>query len=131
MVKHREDPACASCHAMMDPIGFAMENFDASGAWRDREHGKKLDVSGEWSDGTRFEGRGGLRETLLRRHKSDFHRALASRLLTYALGRGLDWYDKPAVDAIVRATEESDGSIRAMIRAVVHSVPFQYRRGSS
>ncbi|MCP5545115.1 MAG: DUF1592 domain-containing protein [Akkermansiaceae bacterium] len=131
MVKHREDPACASCHAMMDPIGFAMENFDASGAWRDREHGKKLDVSGEWSDGTRFEGVGGLRETLLRRHKSDFHRALASRLLTYALGRGLDWYDKPAVDAIVRETEESDGSIRAMIRAVVHSVPFQYRRGSS
>ena len=131
MVRHREDPACASCHALMDPIGFAMENFDASGAWRDAEHGLPLDVSGEWADGTGFVGIEGLRDGLLHRHREDFHRALASRLLTYALGRGIDWYDKPAIDGIVAATASAGGSSRALLRAVIHSVPFQYRRGDS
>ncbi|WP_193214351.1 DUF1592 domain-containing protein [Luteolibacter marinus] len=129
--KHREDPSCASCHAMMDPIGFGMENFDASGAWRDQDQGEPIDASGELTDGTVIHGVDDLRRALVENHLSDFHRAVANRLLTYALGRGLDWYDKPALDRIVAETEKAGGSSRAMLRAVVDSVPFQYRRGDS
>jgi mono/diheme cytochrome c family protein len=131
MEKHREDPSCSSCHALMDPIGFGLENFDASGAWRDEENGKPIDSSGELIDGRKFQGVEELRKVLVTDHRSDFHRSVASKLLTYALGRGLDWYDKPAIDRIVSETEAAGGSSRAMLRAVVRSVPFQYRRGDS
>ena len=129
--KHRAEPGCASCHAMMDPIGFAMENFDASGAWRDQDHGQPIDTSGELMSGRKVHGVDDLRRALVEDHSSDFLRAVSSRLLTYALGRGLDWYDKPALDRIVSETEKAGGSSRAMLRAVVNSVPFQYRRGDS
>lgn len=131
MEKHREDPSCSSCHALMDPIGFGLENFDASGAWREKDNGKPIDASGELIDGRKFQGVEELRKVLVTDHRSDFHRSVASKLLTYALGRGLDWYDKPAIDRIVTETEAENGSSRALIRAVVHSVPFQYRRGDS
>jgi hypothetical protein len=131
MEKHREDPSCSSCHALMDPIGFGLENFDASGAWRDEEQGKPIDSSGELIDGRKFQGVEELRKVLVDDHRSDFHRSIASKLLTYGLGRGLDWYDKPAIDRIVSDTEAAGGSSRALIRAVVRSVPFQYRRGDS
>lgn len=131
MEKHREDPSCASCHALMDPIGFGLENFDASGAWRDQDNGKPIDTSGELVDGRKFHGVDELRKVLVEDHRSDFHRSVASKLLTYALGRGLDWYDKPALDRIVADTEAAGGSSRAMLRAVIDSVPFQYRRGDS
>jgi hypothetical protein len=127
--KHRQDAACASCHKMMDPIGFGLENFDATGAWRNDEHGKPIDSSGEMVDGKKFSGVDELRKYLAQDHRSDFHRAVATKLLTYALGRGLDWYDKPAIDKIVSETEAANGSSRAMLKAVVKSVPFQYRRG--
>ncbi|MCW1886480.1 DUF1592 domain-containing protein [Luteolibacter flavescens] len=127
--KHREDPSCASCHALMDPIGFGMENFDASGAWRDQDGGKPIDASGELADGQKFHGVEELRKVLVQDHRSDFHRSVASKMLTYALGRGLDWYDKPALDKIVADTEAAGGSSRAMLRAMIDSVPFQYRRG--
>lgn len=129
MEKHREDPGCASCHKMMDPIGFGLENFDASGAWRDQERGKPIDASGELADGRKFNGVDELRKYLVQDHRADFHRAVATKLLTYALGRGLDWYDKPAIDKVVSDTEAASGSSRAMLKAVVKSVPFQYRRG--
>ena len=129
MEKHREDPGCASCHKLMDPIGFGLENFDASGAWRDQENGKPLDVSGELGGGKKFIGVDELRKVLVEDHRADFHRAVASKLLTYALGRGLDWYDKPALDRIVSETEKAGGSSRALLRAVIDSAPFQYRRG--
>jgi mono/diheme cytochrome c family protein len=131
MEKHREDPSCSSCHALMDPIGFGLENFDASGAWRDQENGKPIDSSGELVNGRKFQGVEELRKVLVTDHRSDFHRSVATKLLTYALGRGLDWYDKPALDRIVAETEAADGSSRAMLRAVVRSVPFQFRRGDS
>ncbi len=127
--KHRADAACASCHKMMDPIGFGLENFDASGAWRNDERGKPIDSSGELVDGRKFSGVDELRKYLVQDHRTDFHRAVATKLLTYALGRGLDWYDKPALDKIVADTEAANGSSRAMLKAVVKSVPFQYRRG--
>ena len=129
--KHREDPSCASCHALMDPIGFGLENFDATGAWRDLENGKPIDASGELVGGRKIHGVDDLRKALVEDHRSDFHRSVASKLLTYALGRGLDWYDKPALDKIVADTEAANGSSRAMLRAVIDSVPFQYRRGDS
>jgi mono/diheme cytochrome c family protein len=131
MEKHREDPSCSSCHALMDPIGFGLENFDASGAWRDQDNGKPIDASGELIDGRKFQGVEELRKVLVTDHRSEFHRSVASKLLTYALGRGLDWYDKPALDRIVAETEAAGGSSRALLRAVVRSVPFQYRRGDS
>ena len=131
MERHRDDPGCASCHKMMDPIGFGLENFDATGAWRELDNGKPIDNSGELTNGRKFHGVEELRKALVTDHRSDFHRAIASRLLTYALGRGLDWYDKPAIDRIVTETEAAQGSSRALLRAVVHSVPFQYRRGDS
>jgi hypothetical protein len=129
--KHRADPACASCHALMDPIGFGLENFDASGAWRDKENGKDIDTSGELMDGRKIRGVDDLRKALVEDHHAEFHRTVASKLLTYALGRGLDWYDKPALDRIVSETEKAGGGSRAMLRAVIQSAPFQYRRGDS
>lgn len=131
MEAHRKDPGCASCHALMDPIGFGLENFDGSGAWRDKENGKDIDTSGELIGGRKFTGVDELRKLLVDDHRSEFHRAVASKLLTYALGRGLDWYDKPALDRIVSDTEKAGGSSRAMLRAVIRSAPFEYRRGES
>ncbi len=129
MEKHREDPACSSCHALMDPIGFGLQNFDADGSYRTEEGGDPIDASGQLAGGQAFQGADELREILLRDHQHDFHRSVASKLLTYALGRGTDWYDKPAIDGIIRETTESGGGTRAMIKAVIRSVPFQYRRG--
>lgn len=129
--KHREDPSCASCHALMDPIGFGLENFDAAGAWRDQENGKDLDTAGELIGGRKFHGVDELRKVLVQDHKEEFYRSVATKMLTYALGRGLDWYDKPALDRIVSETQKAGGNSRALVRAVIDSVPFQYRRGDS
>ncbi|BCX46647.1 filamin [Haloferula helveola] len=129
MVKHREDPGCASCHALMDPIGFGLENFDGDGSYRMKENGRPIDASGQLADGRKFQGSEELRRILLDEHRSDFHRSVASKMLTYALGRGTDWYDKPAIDAIVRETEAAGGGAREMVKAVIRSVPFQFRRG--
>jgi mono/diheme cytochrome c family protein len=129
MEKHRDDPACASCHALMDPIGFGLQNFDADGSWRTTENGKPIDVSGELFDGITFQGPDELRALLLKHHQNDFIRSMASKMLTYALGRGTDWYDKPALDGIVNGTITSNLGTRNLIHAVIRSVPFQYRRG--
>jgi hypothetical protein len=115
----------------MDPIGFGLENFAADGSFRREEQGIPIDASGQLVGGRRFAGPDELRQLLLQEHHEDFHRALATKLLTYALGRGVDWYDKPAIDRIVDQTQQSSGRLRAMIRAVVESVPFQYRRGEA
>jgi hypothetical protein len=129
MEKHREDPGCASCHALMDPIGFGLQNFDADGSWRTIENGKPIDASGQLGDGQTFQGADDLRKLLIKHHEDDFLRSAASKMLTYALGRGTDWYDKPAIDRIVQETRNSDSGTRALMHAIVRSVPFQYRRG--
>lgn len=131
MERHRNDPACSTCHALMDPIGFGMENFDAVGGFREKENDKPINSSGELADGGKFNGVGELRELLISKHDEDYHRALATKLLTYALGRGLEWYDRPAIDAIVSKTKADGGRFQTLIRAVIDSVPFQYRRASS
>src|SRR5262249_16857493 len=103
MTLHRANPACAGCHARMDPIGFSMENFDALGRWRDRDSGGTIDASGLLPDGTHFDGIPGLRKMLLQ-HSDEFVSTVTEKLLMYAVGRNLQYYDAPAVREIVRGS---------------------------
>jgi hypothetical protein len=123
MEMHRKNPACASCHQRMDPLGFALENFDALGKWRTESDGAPIDPSATFPDGTRFEGVAGLR-TLLVSHKEDFVRTLTAKLLAYAIGRGLDYHDMPAVRRIAREAASADYSWSAVITGIVTSTPF-------
>jgi hypothetical protein len=129
MEKHRQDPLCASCHAQMDPIGFSLENFDGIGAWRDRDGAFPIDASGRLPGGDRFSGADGLRSLLASKRKEQFLRCMAEKMLTYALGRGLEYYDRCALETIVARMERQDCRFSALIEAVVDSVPFQRRRG--
>jgi hypothetical protein len=126
MTQHRANPVCASCHARMDPIGFALENFDAIGRWRDRDSFNPIDASGALSDGTKFEGLPGLRKLLLD-HSGEFISAVAEKLLMYAAGRNLQYYDAPAVRSIVREAARENHTFSALVLGVVKSVPFQLR----
>ncbi|MBK1882785.1 DUF1592 domain-containing protein [Luteolibacter pohnpeiensis] len=128
MELHRSDPSCSSCHALMDPIGFGLENFNAVGAWRSEDRGKPIDSSGKLADGSTFANSTELRELISGKQRPLFHRALATKLLTYALGRGLEWYDRPAVDQIVLKAETEESRFIPLILAVIDSVPFQYQR---
>jgi hypothetical protein len=124
--QHRTNPVCASCHAPMDPLGFALENFNGIGRWRTVEAGTPIDASGTLPDGTKFDGPTELRRALLLQHDA-FVRTATEKLLTYALGRGLEHYDMPAVRRIVRDAAP-DARWSAMILGIVRSVPFQMRR---
>lgn len=126
MEQHRENPICASCHARMDPIGFAFENFDAIGAFREKDGQFPIDPSGELPDGQKFAGPAGLK-TILKDKKELFARSLAEKMLTYALGRGLEYYDKCAVDEIVSALEKNNYRFSTLIVETVNSDPFQMR----
>jgi hypothetical protein len=126
MAEHRKNAVCASCHAMMDPLGFALENFDGVGRWRTLdESGAPIDASGTMPDGTPFEGPSGLVKALLGSDR--FVTTLTEKMLTYALGRGLEYYDAPAVRGIVREAAKSDYRFSALIQGVVESTPFQMR----
>ncbi|MDX1561688.1 MAG: DUF1592 domain-containing protein, partial [Gammaproteobacteria bacterium] len=124
---HRENPNCASCHALMDPIGFALENFNAIGQWRTLgDAGEPIDASGEMPDGTEFEGLEDLKASLM---SSDLYlMTLTEKLMTYGLGRGVEHYDMPAVRQIVRDAAADDYRLSAFIMGVVDSVPFRMRR---
>ncbi len=122
--RHRENPACASCHSRIDPLGFALDNYDVMGRWRTEEGGKPIDTSGELADGTRLDGPGDLRALLLKR-KDVFVRNLATKMLGYALGRGLTLADSCTVDGIVADVKASDYNAQALINAVVLSMPFR------
>jgi len=123
MDEHRANPACASCHKMFDPIGFALESFDAVGRYRAAAFGKPLDLSGQFVDGTQFSGPAGLRQLLLR-YSPQFVRVLTEKLLTYALGRRVDYYDMPTVRAIVREAEP-DNRFSSLVLGIIQSAPFQ------
>ncbi len=125
---HRKDPACASCHALMDPIGFGLENFDGVGRWRTEDRGKPLDVSGKLVTGQEFSSPEELRSIFAKDYTKQFHRAVAVKMLTYALGRGVEYYDRPAIEGIVLKAGGDDGRFITWITAVAESVPFQYRR---
>jgi hypothetical protein len=124
---HRASPVCASCHRAMDPIGFALENFDAVGAWRTREPGGPIDASGELADGTVVDGVVALRNALVRRPEV-FVTTMADKMLTYAIGRGLQAHDMPAVRAIVRRAAANGYRFSSIVLGVASSAPFQMRK---
>ncbi len=127
LAQHRADAACARCHDVMDPVGFALENFDAVGRWRQVEHGQVIDASGGLPDGNVFIGVAGLETALLERPEL-FVRTLVSKLLTFALGRGVEFTDAPAIRKIVQASEKDKFRMSAVILSIVQSLPFQSRK---
>jgi Protein of unknown function (DUF1592)/Protein of unknown function (DUF1588)/Protein of unknown function (DUF1585)/Protein of unknown function (DUF1595)/Protein of unknown function (DUF1587) len=127
MVRHRADPACAGCHSRMDPIGFAMENFDPIGRWRDRDGGHPIDASGVFPDGSKFDGMAGMKSALVS-HPEEFISTIVRRLMMYATGRNLQYYDEPAVRAIVREGAQSNYTFASLVEGVVHSTAFQMRQ---
>ena len=122
--QHRQNPACAVCHVRMDPLGFALENFDAIGKWRNTDEGVTIDPSAALPDGTKLDGITGLRKVLLD-HREQFAGTFTEKLLTYALGRELEYYDFSAVRKIMRDAAASDYRWSSIIFGVVNSVPFQ------
>ena len=128
MEQHRANPTCASCHARMDPLGFALENFDGVGRWRAKDAGSPIDASGRLPDGTTFTGPAELKKMLAGPHADEFINTVVEKLLTYALGRGLEYYDKPAVRSITRQAAQDDYRLSALVTAIAESTPFQMRR---
>jgi hypothetical protein len=126
MEEHRENPACSGCHSIMDPIGFAMENFDAVGAWRTHEARAPIDASGQLLDGTKVNGIVELKKALLREPET-FVATFTETMMTYALGRGLAYYDMPTIRKIVRDTARKDYRFSAIVSEIVRSTPFQMR----
>jgi hypothetical protein len=128
MEMHRANPVCASCHARMDPIGFALENYDGVGKWRTMDAGVTIDASGKLPDGNQFNGPGELKTILLSGHRDEYATTVAEKLLTYALGRGLEASDAPVVRSISREAAKDNYRLTALIRACINSKPFQMRR---
>jgi hypothetical protein len=126
VAEHRANPACAGCHNLMDPIGFAFENYDAVGRWRTTEGGVPVDASGVMPDGTKFTNAADLQNALLRRPEL-FTSTLAEKLLIYALGRGVEPYDAPAVRQIVQQAGTKDYRFSSLILGIVNSTPFTMR----
>ena len=133
MEAHRANAACAACHRLMDPAGLSMENFDAIGRWRDRgEDWTPIDASGSIPGSGRgtFDGITGLRKAVLARPQI-FAGTVTEKLMTYALGRGLDYYDGPAVRKIVRSAAADDYRFSSLVLGIVESTPFQMRRSQA
>jgi Protein of unknown function (DUF1592)/Protein of unknown function (DUF1588)/Protein of unknown function (DUF1585) len=127
MAEHRDNPACSGCHKLMDPVGFSLENYDAVGRYRTMEDGRKIDASGGLPDGSSFDGVAGLEKALLARPEV-FAGTFTEKLLTYALGRGVEPFDGPAVRTVVRNAAAKQYRFSAFITAIVNSTPFQMRR---
>jgi hypothetical protein len=126
MEQHRANPSCAACHQRMDPLGFGLENFDAVGAWRTLDGKELIDASGVLPGGQSFRGPGELKAVLLAR-KEQFARCLADKMLTYALGRGTERFDRCAVDGIARDLAAADYRFSALVLAIVRCEAFQMR----
>lgn len=128
MEQHRANPACATCHAKLDPMGFGLENFDGIGGWRTEEQRSKIDASGEMPDGAKFDGPAQLRKMLLGKSEA-FRKCFAEKMLTYALGRGLEYYDHCVLEDLVKNLKAGDDKLSSLIFAIVQSDPFQKRKG--
>jgi hypothetical protein len=127
--KHRTDPNCASCHKRMDPLGFGLENFDAIGRWRTEIGGQPVDASGVMVTGEEFKGPVEMKQLLLGRHE-EFVRNLTEKMLSYALGRGLEYYDTPIVRQIARVVATNEFRSTMLVTEIVKSYPFRYRRNN-
>ena len=125
---HRQDALCASCHDRMDPLGLALENFNALGLYRTRDMGQPVDATGQLFTGEAFKNIRELKHILVADHRDEFYRTLTERMLTYALGRGVEYYDVPAVDQIVARLDRTDGRFVELLLGLVESAPFQQRR---
>jgi len=130
MIQHRANPACAGCHSRMDPIGFAMENFDAVGRWRDRDGDSPIDASGVFPGGEKFDGVAGLKTALLS-HPDEFVSTVSEKLLMYAIGRNVQYFDEPAVRAIMKEGARGNNTFASLVMGVVKSVPFQMREAQA
>jgi len=131
MEQHRINPACSSCHQLMDPIGLSLENFDPIGRWRNRADGSAaIDASGALPSGVAFDGVSGLKQALLARPEL-FANTVTEKLLTYALGRGVESYDAPSVRAILRDAAQDNYRFSSIVLGIVRSTPFQMRRVSN
>ena len=128
MEQHRANPTCASCHSRMDPIGFSLENFDGTGAYRAKDGGTAIDASGKMPDGKTFTGAAGLKALLLTGHRDEFLTTFTEKMMTYALGRGVESSDEPAIRAVIRDASKRNTSISDIITAIVNSQQFQMRR---
>ncbi|MEJ6717503.1 MAG: DUF1592 domain-containing protein [Akkermansiaceae bacterium] len=129
MEEHREKPICASCHQRMDPIGLGLENFNAIGQFRTKEAGQAIDSGGKLITGEEFHDVAGLKKVLAEKRKDDFYRCLSEKILTYAIGRGPEYYDAATIDFLVKRLKEHKGSLKELVVAIIESAPFQKRRG--
>jgi hypothetical protein len=125
---HREKPLCASCHSRMDPLGLAFENFNALGSWRDSERKQPIAAAGKLITGESFNNVRELKHLLVTERRADFYRCLTEKLLTYALGRGLEYYDTETVDGIVQRLDQEDGHFLTLLTGIIESAPFQKQR---
>ena len=130
LAEHRANPACASCHNLMDPVGFALENFDAVGRWRQFENGREIDASGGLPDGRILDGVDQLEKGLLERPEL-FVRTITQKLLTFALGRGVEPFDAPAIRKIIREAKQDNFRLSSLVLGITQSVPFQLRTKAS
>jgi hypothetical protein len=126
--QHRADPACASCHKLMDPLGLALENYDAVGRWRTRDAGEEIDASGEMPTGEKIKSAGDLIRIMREKNAEKFVRCLTEKMMTFALGRGLEYYDRCAVDQIFSKSKADDFRFVSLVTEIVLSNPFQ-RKG--
>ena len=129
LAEHRKNPACAGCHRLTDPVGFALENYDAVGRWRTMDAGSPIDASGTLFDGTAFRGVAGLQKALLA-HSDLFVTTLSEKLLTFATGRGVEYYDAPAIRKVVREARIQDYRFSSLVMGIVNSQPFRMRKAS-
>jgi hypothetical protein len=130
MEEHRKNPACTGCHAVMDPLGFSLENFDGVGEWRTKDQSGPIDASGQLADGTKVEGPVTLRQALMK-HPEQFVGTVTEKMMTYALGRGLEYYDMPVVRGIVHDAASNDYKLSSLIIDIVKSTPFQMRKSQA
>ncbi len=131
LATHRANPLCASCHDRMDPLGLAMENFDAFGTVRTKDLGQPIDATGRLATGESFKDVRDLKHILVTNHREEFYRCLTEKLLTYALGRGTEYYDVPAIDKIVESLDKNDGHFSSLLSGVINSAAFQEARNLS
>jgi hypothetical protein len=130
MEMHRKSPTCASCHSQIDPLGFGLENFDGVGLYRTTDSNAPVDASGKLVDGTTFNGPAEFRKALMT-HQDAFLDTMMQKFMTYALGRGVESYDMPAVRKVLRDAAQNDYRWSSLILGIVKSTPFQMRRAES